>query len=108
MPLSFNIIFIGDSTDSNDNIKENETAQDRGDSETPLTVEDIAPEPAPVPAEEVAPVTRPQNSDDLASFILMWLLTFGIMFLVYRRLQRHFDLDLIELIDQYFSSLLPH
>jgi len=83
-------------TDANDNIPPEEQMPQ------PLSVEDIAPEP---PAPEV---TRPRNSEDLSSFILMWILTLAILFLIYRRLQRHFDLDLVDLVDGVLTSLLPH
>lgn len=69
---------------------------------TPLTVEDIAP----IPAAAVTPA--PRNADDMASFVLQWFLVFLILGLVYRRLHTHFGLDLIEIIDSYFSSLLPY
>lgn len=92
-------------TDANDNIDASTPNGESGDGVSTLSVDDIAPEQ---PAPEAPVVTRPRNSDDIASFILMWFLTIVIMFLIYRRLQKHFDLDLIELMDSYLSSLLPH
>ena len=47
----------------------------------------------------VVPVNR--NKDDLASFLLMWLLVFVIGFILYRRLRKHYDFDLVT----YFYSL---
>jgi len=57
------------------------------------TVEEVAVTPV------VVPVNR--NKDDLASFLLMWLLVFVIGFILYRRLRKHYDFDLVT----YFYSL---
>lgn len=54
-------------------------------------VVDESPEVAEVV--EVSPVR--QNKDDLASFLIMWLLVFVICFIFYRRLRKHYDFDLV-------------
>lgn len=94
---------------------ENLDPTDNGNAIDELTVEEpIAevekeetPEPEVEPETDLSVSSRPRNADDLASFILMWLLTFAILFLIYRRLRKHYDLDLVELFDVALSSLLP-
>ena len=43
-----------------------------------------------------------RNSDDFASFILMWALILAIAFLVYRRLKKHYGFDLVTF---YYSMM---
>jgi len=56
---------------------------------------------------EEVELSRPRRESDLASFILMWFLVLALAFIIYRRLNKSFGIDLVELADQYLTSLLP-
>ena len=56
---------------------------------------------------EEVELSRPRSENDLASFILMWFLVLALAFIIYRRLNKSFGIDLVELADQYLTSLLP-
>ena len=56
---------------------------------------------------EEVELSRPRRENDLASFVLMWFLVLALAFIIYRRLNKSFGIDLVELADQYLTSLLP-
>lgn len=57
--------------------------------------------------EEEVPTSTPTRPNDIASFALMWFLILVIAFLVYRRLNKTYGIDLVEVLDQYLTSLFP-
>merc|ERR1719223_1277072 len=50
---------------------------------------------------EEVELSRPRSENDLASFFLMWFLVLALAFIIYRRLNKSFGIDLVELADQY-------
>lgn len=57
--------------------------------------------------EEVVEISRPRRENDFASFFLMWFLILALSFIIYRRLNKSYGIDLVQLADQYLTSLLP-
>ena len=101
--MSLFIIFLdkGDVPEKSEE-KENEnseTAEEEIKVEAEAPVDEVDPAEVSEAAEvaevvEVSPEVR-QNKDDLASFLIMWLLVFVICFIFYRRLRKHYDFDLV-------------
>jgi len=79
--------------DSETKEDENEVIQEDGENSEELTGE--------------VEISRPRRENDLASFVLMWFLVLALAFIIYRRLNKSFGIDLVELADQYLTSLLP-
>ncbi|CBY23854.1 unnamed protein product [Oikopleura dioica] len=110
------------STDKN----ENETSQEEASSPASDLTSEINIDPATDPTEtkedeneviqeeenseeliEEVEISRPRRENDLASFVLMWFLVLALAFIIYRRLNKSLGIDLVELADQYLTSLLP-
>lgn len=78
-----------------------EVVVDETTEEVVQAVEEVGTEAEIVDSSEVVEEPVSRNKDDLASFLIMWLLIFVISFIFYRRLRKHYDFDLVT----YFYSL---
>lgn len=78
-----------------------EVVADETTEEVVPAVEEVGTEAEIVNSSEVVEEPVSRNKDDLASFLIMWLLIFVISFIFYRRLRKHYDFDLVT----YFYSL---
>ncbi|CAG5091572.1 Oidioi.mRNA.OKI2018_I69.PAR.g13144.t1.cds [Oikopleura dioica] len=70
-------------------------------------IEENAEEDVEVVEEDVVEISRPRRENDFASFFLMWFLILAISFIIYRRLNKSYGIDLVQLADQYLTSLMP-
>ena len=70
-------------------------------------IEENAEEDIELTQEDVVEISRPRRENDFASFFLMWFLILAISFIIYRRLNKSYGIDLVQLADQYLTSLMP-